>query len=91
MSQVGHLHGPDDLRLEIVDFAERLAGHPSLAMRSIENMIDLSGDVSKAVGIRIANREWARLHGTEDYEEELASFVEDREPEWKGRGNSWKG
>lgn len=88
MSQAGHLHGPADIRLEIVDFADTPAGHPPLAMRSIENMIDLSGDVGKSVGIRIANREWARLHGIEDYEEELAPFVEDREPEWKSRGNS---
>lgn len=88
---VDYVYDPEDLEDEVADFAETLASRPPLAMRSIKSMIDLHEDVNRSAGIKIANREWARLHGTEDYEEGLASFIEDRDPEWKGRGQGWKG
>jgi len=88
---VDYVYDPENLEEQVSEFARALADRPPLAVRSIKSMVDLEPDVSKSVGIRIANREWARLHGTPDYEEGLAAFVEDREPEWEGVGHSWKG
>lgn len=75
----------DDLDAEATAFTERLAGKPPLAVRVVKDLADRSAEVGLRDGLAYEREASLPLYYTDDYEEGIAAFTADREPEWQGR------
>jgi len=82
---VDYVHPPEDLEAEVVEFAERIAEQPPLAVRAIKDAVNISQETNLRVGRYYERRASNWLTGTEDHEEGVEAFEEKRDPEWKGQ------
>jgi enoyl-CoA hydratase len=70
---------------EVRSLAKKLASKPPLALRAAKDAVDYGADMSLATALEFENRLFAILSGSADKAEGVASFLEKRKPEWKGR------
>jgi len=75
----------DELDGEVDALADRLASKAPLAVRAIKDAVDRSREVGLAQGTEYEYRAYLPLLHTEDYQEGLAAFDEDRDPAWQGK------
>lgn len=66
-------------------FVETVASKPPLAVRVVKEVTDHAEEVGLADALAYEHRASLPLYYTDDYEEGVAAFQEDREPEWTGR------
>lgn len=69
----------------VEDFAHRLTDQPPLAVRTVKDEVDTSRNASLRVGRYYERRAGSGLLETDDHEEGVRAFQEDREPEWHGK------
>ena len=75
----------EDLDAEVTDFALRLAAKPPLGLKRIKEVINRGMNCDLQAGLKIEQEALGFLLQTEDFREGIASFLEKREPQWKGR------
>ncbi|MFC6766866.1 enoyl-CoA hydratase/isomerase family protein [Natrinema soli] len=75
----------DELDDTVDEFVDTLAGKPPLALRGIKEAANMTRQVGYEEAIEYGGNVWVTLSQTADYEEGMAAFAEDREPEFKGR------
>lgn len=75
----------DELVATAVDFAAELAEGPPVALAESKALVNEAFDVDIETAHRHATRAQRICSQTEDHEEAVAAFAEDREPEFEGR------
>lgn len=75
----------EDLDAEVTDFALKLTAKPPLGLKRIKEAINRGMDCDLQAGLKIEQEALGFLLQTEDFREGIASFLEKREPRWKGR------
>ena len=74
-----------DLLAEALKSAEAIAGMAPLAAIATKEMVNAAYEMSLSQGINFERRLFHGLFGTEDQEEGMAAFVEQRPGKWSGR------
>ena len=67
------------------DFAEKLAQKPPIGIKKIKEAVNRGIETDLESGLEIEQQALGVLLQTEDFREGIASFMEKREPQWKGR------
>jgi E-phenylitaconyl-CoA hydratase len=75
----------DEVMETAEEYARRLLDSAPLAMQAIKELAVRGHEMSMEEGIRLEESFSRHLHQTDDAEEGVAAFREDREPEWEGR------
>ena len=70
---------------EVESFVESLASKPPLAVRVVKEIVDEASGLGLDDALAYEHRASLPLYYTEDYQEGVAAFQEDREPAWQGR------
>ncbi len=76
---------PDETLSTAEAYAERILANGPLAVQAIKELAIRGTDLPLSEGIRLEQSFGRHLWMTEDAEEGVAAFREDRQPEWKGR------
>jgi len=79
------VHDPDDLDERVNDIAGSIAEKSPVALSVAKRAIAASAEMDLAAGIDHEAELFAQLLASEDAQEGLAAFLEDRDPEWQGR------
>lgn len=74
-----------DLMEEARALAKKMCSKAPMALRAAKDAVDCGADMSLQTALEFENRLFAIVSGSEDKEEGVASFLEKRKPEWKGR------
>jgi len=82
---IDYVHPAADLDAEVAAFADRIAGQPPLAVRTVKDVVNVSQETNLRVGRYYERRAGSSLTRTEDHREGLDAFAEDRDPEWQGK------
>ena len=82
---VDRVYEADSLDDEVREFVDTLASKPPLAIRVVKEIVDETNELGLRDGLAYEHRASLPLYYTDDYEEGVAAFTEDREPEWQGR------
>lgn len=85
MGMVDYAYPHEELDDEAEDLAERIASQPPLGVRTVKELTNLSEQVGVREGIRYEWRTFTSLQQSEDYQEAMDAWSEDRDPVWKGR------
>jgi enoyl-CoA hydratase len=85
MGLVDYAYPAEDLDDEVNSFAERITAQPPLGVRAVKELTNLTEQVSVREGIDYEWRTFTALQQTDDYEEAMTAYQEDREPQWQGR------
>jgi enoyl-CoA hydratase/carnithine racemase len=75
----------DELLVKAVQFAEQMAAHAPVAVRSAKAAVHRGADLTLADGLRLEQDLAAFLYTTEDAKEGPQAFLEKRPPVWKGQ------
>ena len=75
----------DELGDAAVGFAAELAGGPPVALAESKHLVNEAFDVDLGTAHRHATRAQRVCSQTDDHDEAVAAFAEDREPEFEGR------
>jgi len=76
---------PDSrVRERAVEFAQRLAGQPPVALSESKRLVNESFDVDLEEALEDATRSQRICSQTHDHQEAVSAFREDREPEFRG-------
>ncbi|WP_254862786.1 enoyl-CoA hydratase/isomerase family protein [Halovivax gelatinilyticus] len=76
---------PDELDDEVYGLAESMAQHSPLALEYATRAIRASARYPLDQGIEYETELFVQLFATEDKNEGIDAFFEDRDPEWRGR------
>jgi enoyl-CoA hydratase len=82
---VDEVHPPAELEDAVQEFVDTLASKPPLALRGIKEAANMTRQVGYEEAIEYGGNIWVNLSQTHDYDEGIAAFAEDREPEYEGR------
>jgi enoyl-CoA hydratase/carnithine racemase len=82
---VNHLYPPEAFEERADEFVERIATGPTVALRHAKRL--LGEGLDKPVDRAMSDEATAQgvVFGTDDHEEGVRAFLEDREPEFEGR------
>jgi len=69
---------------EAIEFAEKLAKRPPIAVKAILKLTSMSPSISPEQHLKIEREELGRLFTTKDMMEGMTAFAQKREPEFKG-------
>lgn len=69
----------------VYELAGRIASNAPLAVRLARRAVDAAGDMPRSAGIEYEAELFNQLFASEDKDEGIDAFFEDREPEWTGR------
>ncbi|WIV66976.1 enoyl-CoA hydratase/isomerase family protein [Natrialbaceae archaeon AArc-T1-2] len=75
----------DELDEEVYDLAESMAAKSPVALEFAKKAVKASSRMDLEAGIEYEAELFAQLFGTEDKNEGIDAFFEDREPTWNGR------
>ncbi|MFH1151485.1 MAG: enoyl-CoA hydratase-related protein [Actinomycetota bacterium] len=75
----------ESLMDEAMDLAERLAAKAPIAMAYAKEMVNVAAEASIPLGSALEAAACAITFGTEDVQEGVRSFLENRKPEFKGK------
>lgn len=76
---------PDELDDRVYDLAGRMASKSPVALEFAKTAVRASSEMSLDDGIDYEAELFSQLFATEDKDEGIDAFFEDREPEWTGR------
>ena len=79
---VGDVVAHDQLDAVVTDMATDLAEKPAFALQSAKEALNQVHRMHIDAGLQYEQRLWSGLFGTEDQQEGMTAFVEDREPEF---------
>ena len=82
---VDEVCAPDDLDERVYDLAESMAAKSPVALEFAKRAVQASSRMDLEAGIEYEAELFAQLFATEDKNEGIDAFFEDREPEWNGR------
>lgn len=82
---VNAVHPGEELDDVVSEFASTLASKPPLALRGIKDAANVTRQIGYEEALDYGGNVWVNLSQTEDFEEGMAAFAEDREPEYVGR------
>jgi 2-(1,2-epoxy-1,2-dihydrophenyl)acetyl-CoA isomerase len=77
--------GDDELAVETMALAEKLANGPSVALRYMKRNLNVAEGGTLAQGLDSEAYGMLRARASEDHKEAARAFVEKRKPEFKGR------
>lgn len=75
----------ENIDIECTKLAGKLIEKSSIALRTAKHAIRAGGNVGIEDGLKIEQTAFCLLFGTDDQKEGIASFLEKRKPEFKGR------
>jgi enoyl-CoA hydratase/carnithine racemase len=73
-----------DATVRAVELAELIASKPPITVQQIKELVRLGLDASSDVGIAMERRGFQLMFGTKDLREGITSFLEGREPSFRG-------
>ncbi|MFC6719848.1 enoyl-CoA hydratase/isomerase family protein [Natrialbaceae archaeon GCM10025810] len=76
---------PDDLDETVEDLAASMAENGPVALQLAKQAVQASGQLGIEDGIEYEAELFAQALGSDDSTEGIDAFLEDRDPEWKGR------
>lgn len=79
------VHPVDEFESSVSDFVDRLSTRPPLALRAIKETVDKTTEVGLREGLEFERRTAIPIYNSEDYDEGVTAWEDDREPRWKGR------
>ncbi|WP_121823120.1 enoyl-CoA hydratase/isomerase family protein [Halostella salina] len=82
---VEEVHPHDELDDAVYDLAESMAAKSPVALEFAKEAVQASGEMDIEDGIEYEAELFAQLFATEDKNEGIDAFFEDREPEWQGK------
>jgi enoyl-CoA hydratase len=82
---VDEVHGEDEFEDRVYDLAESMAGKSPLALEFAKKAVKASSRMELEQGIEYEAELFAHLFASEDKNEGIDAFFEDREPEWQGK------
>jgi enoyl-CoA hydratase/3-hydroxyacyl-CoA dehydrogenase len=82
---VNAVHPGDELDDAVSELASTLASKPPLALRGIKDAANKTRQIGYDEALDYGGNVWVNLSQTEDFEEGMAAFAEDRDPEYVGR------
>jgi len=82
---VDEVHGDDSFDDRVYDLAASMAEHSPVALAFAKRAIGAASRMDLEDGIEYEAELFAGLFATEDKDEGIDAFLEDREPEWRGR------
>jgi enoyl-CoA hydratase/carnithine racemase len=65
--------------------AEQIAALPPLAVEAIKEALQLGADVPLQTALAVERKSFQLLFASEDREEGIAAFMENRKPDFKGK------
>ena len=80
---VNEVLDPDEFEDRAWEFAEELAAGPPIAQRFTKRAM-VAGRESIEAGFEVEAQSFGQLIGTDDFNEGVMAFIEDRDPEFKG-------
>jgi enoyl-CoA hydratase/3-hydroxyacyl-CoA dehydrogenase len=75
----------DQFEAGVLEFAERLAAGPPVAIRFTKKIVDLGGDSSMEAALFMEQEAFGLLFSTEDMVEGTTAFLTKKKPEFKGK------
>jgi len=81
---VDEVHGDDEFEERVYDLAESMAEKSPLALEFAKKAVKASSRMDVEQGIEYAAELFAHLFASEDKNEGIDAFFEDRDPEWEG-------
>ncbi|WP_227357185.1 enoyl-CoA hydratase/isomerase family protein [Haladaptatus salinisoli] len=82
---VDEVHSEDNLDNAVYDLAESIAEKSPVTLEFAKTAIQANSEMELKAGIEYEAELFAQLFATEDKNEGIDAFFEDREPEWQGR------
>ncbi|WP_227377694.1 enoyl-CoA hydratase/isomerase family protein [Haladaptatus halobius] len=82
---VDEVHSDDDLDKAVYGLAESIAKKSPVTLGFAKTAIQASSEMEMKAGIEYEAELFSQLFATEDKDEGIDAFFEDRKPEWKGR------
>ncbi|UPW00289.1 enoyl-CoA hydratase-related protein [Halorussus gelatinilyticus] len=82
---VDEVHGEDEFEERVYDLAESMAEKSPLALEFAKKAVKASSRMELEQGIEYEAELFAHLFASEDKNEGIDAFFEDRDPEWKGK------
>jgi enoyl-CoA hydratase len=82
---VEEVHGDDDFDDRVYDLAASMAAHSPVALERAKDAVKAASRMDLEAGIEYEAELFAGLFATADKDEGIDAFLEDREPEWRGR------
>lgn len=82
---VDEVHEEGDFEDRVYELAGAMAEHSSVALENATRALRASQRLDLEAGIEYETQLFLQLFATDDKEEGLAAFFEDRDPEWTGR------
>ena len=82
---VEEAHPADELDKRVDDLAESIASHSPLALSRAKEAVSAAAEQPLSRGLAYESELFVGLFGSEDKQEGIDAFFEDREPEWTGK------
>ncbi|WP_138005846.1 enoyl-CoA hydratase/isomerase family protein [Halalkalirubrum salinum] len=70
----------EELTTHVNEMADVLAFKPQVALRAAKEAVSLATETTLDAGLSFEQRAWSGLFGTDDQQEGMAAFLEDRDP-----------
>ncbi|WP_246147351.1 enoyl-CoA hydratase/isomerase family protein [Aneurinibacillus danicus] len=84
LSIVNHVYAPQDLMQKTLEFAERIANSPTIAIRMIKRAAYQSANLDLRTALDLISSHFSIVRDTEDHHEALAAMIEKRTPHFTG-------
>ena len=75
----------EELDDAVENLANSIASNSPIALEFAKRAVRASGSMGLDNGIEYEAELFAQVLGTEDVDEGISAFLEDREPEWQGK------
>jgi len=75
----------DTAEERVYEMASKMASHSPMTMFFAKKAVKASSRLNLETGLEYEGELFYQLFNTEDAQEGIDAFVDDREPEWKGR------
>lgn len=82
---VDRVYPTADLDEEVAVFAETIAEKPPLAVRAVKDVVNTRLNTSLNEGLKYERRAFFMLRSSEDHQEGVSAFAEDRAPSFEGK------
>lgn len=80
---VGEVVPAAEIDDHVASLARDLAAQPAAAMRAAKDAINTSHETTLSAGLEFEARTWAGLFGSDDQQEGMQAFLEDRDPDFE--------
>jgi enoyl-CoA hydratase/carnithine racemase len=81
---VNHVYAPEDLMQKTLEFAERIANSPTIAIRMIKRAAYQSANLDLRTALDLISSHFSIVRDTDDHKEALAAMIEKRTAQFTG-------